>query len=50
MKKDTKTLIRYLQMPKIDSKVICTEIRLLVAIDTYTVYMVSVRISKYSPW
>lgn len=48
--KDTKTLICYFKVPKINSKIISTEVCLLITVDTYTVYMISVRIGKYSPW
>lgn len=48
-KKDTKTLIGDLEVPEINSKVIGTEVCFLVTIDTYTVYVVCVCISKYSP-
>lgn len=50
LKKDTKTLVSYFQMPEINSKVVGTEVCFLVTVDAYTVYMVGVRISKYSPW
>lgn len=49
-KKDTKTLISNFKMPQINSKIICTEVCFLITVYTYTVYMVSVRIGKYSPW
>lgn len=49
-KKDTKTLVSYLKVPKINSKIISTEVCLLITVDTYTVYMIGVRIGKYSPW
>lgn len=49
-RKDTKTLVSNFEMPKINSKIISTEVCLLITIDAYTVYMIGVRISKYSPW
>ncbi len=48
--KDTKTLVGALQMPDVDSQVICRQIGSFVAVDRNRIDVVGVGVGEYSPW